>query len=171
MKRNLPGWIREGGRRIRIGIGGVAMMLAASFCVRVRLGFLSDLKGVLVVAVSAAAVVALAAVRGRIGRERGRHMIWEKRFGNKGFAFDWGNRSPLYPPISSSFFFFDKLDSNGTGICRVSYIKYQIASIKSDRHAQSQRSKLTTFSLHQQKLIWKSTKMNMSKSHYFAKTK
>jgi len=34
-------------------------------------------------------------------------------------------------------------------------------TIKSDRHAQSQRSKLTTFSLHQQKLIWKSTKINM----------
>jgi len=50
-------------------------MLATSFCVRVRLGFLTDLKGVLVVAVSAAAVVALATVRGRIGRERGRHMI------------------------------------------------------------------------------------------------
>lgn len=49
-------------------------MFATSFCVRVRFGFLSDLKGVLVVAVSAAAVVTLATVRGRIRRERGRHM-------------------------------------------------------------------------------------------------
>lgn len=47
-------------------------MLATSFGVRVRLRFLSDLKGVFVVAVSAAAVVTLATVRGRIRRERGR---------------------------------------------------------------------------------------------------
>lgn len=68
-------------------------MFATSFCVRVRFGFLSDLKGVLVVAVSAAAVVTLATVRGRIRRERGRHMreaIWEQ-----GFVFDWGNRSQI----------------------------------------------------------------------------
>lgn len=62
-------------------------MLAASFCVGVRLGFFSDLEGVLV-AVSATTVVTPATVRGRIGGERGRRGGHEisavSRFRNEG---------------------------------------------------------------------------------------
>jgi len=44
-------------------------------------------------------------------------------------------------------------------------------TIESDRHAQTQRSKLTRFSLHQQKWIWKSTKMYMKSKSLLCQNK